>query len=532
MKTKNNSRSRLFLLVIFFCASLSASLVFAQYNTYLAPPRPEDVDFAITAVKNPRLSTQDKLEGVLIPFVIDNKASKEYGVEIHLICSDFKAEQVIFPVKPGKSAESIFHPLQESAIGRYEGMSDFTRGKKVELCSLNIAHIQQEDFSDLTGPADSDITNNSFTFKLTFANRIPAVSDVKRDMDNSSERVKKLKRPLSDEELKTYASLSQEKCLNVLISSEDRGWYYNGEPVDPEEKIRDVHIAGDRIGYVKMNSVIIDGEDVGSTNVSDDQNRFYEVRPQLKLNEKHFAFFRLMSLDRKRHMPTYHLIYDGEDFGEAAMFSYKLSGDYIIHETSFDRDVPIKLTKHKLFANGKKIADGGFGDYDGKNLAYVDTNGSNQVIYNGKKMGYGYGGEIVLKDGHFVFARGQTEQGVNPRIIYDGKDLGRGREPVIEKNHLAFIRAAAEIDPKSSDQHPRVIYDGKQFGYVGGFSWKISLAGDHIAYMRGLEEKEKPFEYAQDFAQINIDGVDYPGNFLSDGAYVEISEKHDRSQCM
>lgn len=115
--------------------------------------------------------------------------------------------------------------------------------------------------------------------------------------------------------------------------------------------------------------------------------------------------------------------------------------------------------------------------------------------------------------------------------MYDGKNLGRGRSPVIEKKHLAFIRARAEIDRRSKDQHPKVIYDRKELGYVGGFRWKISLAGDHIAYMRRLSDKESPFTHPTGFARINIDGKDYSGDFLDERVYVEIAEKVDRSTC-
>lgn len=485
----------------------------------------EFLDFALVSLKKPKRITQDNLEGLSLPFIIENDGEQEYGVEIKLICSDFKAETTLFPVKPGKSRQAVFHPFQSAAQGREEEMHNFVIGKKNEACSLNISQVQHPNFDDISEPADSDLSNNSFRFTLALKNRNPMVSEIRRDTDNISEQSKKLFAPLSDEELDAYRKLSEDQCLNVLIASEDRGFYYNGELIDadwirtdlgPKTKIQEAHIAGDRLGYVKLNTVIVDGEDVGVLN---DIGSFGGVGNEirLKLNEKHYAYPRLVAYDKTQYMPTYHLIYDGEDLGEAGTIFYKLNGDFIIYQ-KYGKVGGDKVHSW-LFANGKKIADGALGDFDGKNLAYVDTNGSGQVISHGKKMLYG--SDITLKDGHFAFTQSNNSQGANPKIYYDGKILGPGREPVVEKNHIAYL---------SEDIVRKIVYDGQVLGEIGG-RWKIDLAGDHIAYMRRLRGSEKLFEYSEDFARVNIDGKDYPGDFFSGNVYVEIEEKKDRSTC-
>lgn len=502
---------------------------------YVAPEEEADddsIDFAMSAVGQPQRAKQGALDGIRIPFTIHNNGTKTYQAEIQLICSDFEREESIL-ASPGTSNQFIFHPLQEASYARYEGMADFRAGKKTEQCSLAIANIHHPDFDDLDEPTDSDISNNGFLFTLGFNDQRPSLREVRAAALNTSQRVKQLRLPLSPQELEAYKTLAKEQCLHILLASDDRGFYYNGEPMDPEwegpggPKIRDAHIAGDRLGYAKDAAVILNGEDVGLTNTSGATGIGIGSDIQLKLNEKHFAYFQLVGYNASQRRSTYHLIYDGKDLGPASMFDARLNGDFVIYHTV--RGQYLKSAQYQLFVNGKKIANGAFGDYDGKNLAYVAASSHGHVVYNGKKKGYGT--DITLKDGHFAFTRGETVQGVNPRIIYDGKNLGRGRNPVIEKQHLAFFRARSEIDARSKDQHPRVIYDGKELGYVGGTRWQMSLTGDHLAYMRRLPEQENPFIHPVGFVRININGKDYPGDFLDQRVYIEIQEKKDQSVC-
>ncbi len=486
----------------------------------------EFIDYALVSVWKPKLTTKDGAEGFLLPFTVRNLAKQKYGVRIALICANIHVEDVFYDVPPYRvwsrePVKFLFHGFQDTVNGRGEEAAAFRAGKKTEQCSLQIVEVQQRSFSDPNGPADADLSNNAFRFTLTMRRGALALEHLEREALSVSERVKKLNLPLTQDELQTYTSLAAEQCVNVLISSSRRGTYYNGEPIEPSPS--QAHIAGDRIGYVRGNTVIVDGKEVGALN---DIN-FPVTRPgeNLKLNEKHFAYHRLVGLDADR-VPISHLIFDGKDLGPANLFLYRLNGDFVIYGRTDEQG---GKREEDLFANGKKIADGAFGDYDGKNIAYIDFNDTQQLIVNGKSIGFG--GDVTFRDGHTAFIKGKTENVVEPHVMYDGKDLGRGRAPVLEKNHIAFIRAPSEIDPRSKDEYPRVVYDRKEFGKIGGFGWKISLAGDHIAYLRRLDERENPFVYPEDFARVNIDGKDYPGDFLSSDVYVEIAEKADRRGC-
>jgi len=500
-------------------------------DTEYGPNIDAELDMAILALEQPKIGKRDQHEGFFLPFTINNGGTRKYQTTVNFICEDFQKEENIL-LGPGVSRQTIFFAFQDAESTSNNGMRDLRAGKKSQMCGLSIATVGHINFDDSDEPTDNDPTNNGARFILAMKKGVMVLSDARPDVDNQSELVKRLRQPLSAEEQAAYRALAQEQCLNILIASEDRGIYYNGEMIDPgvsepgpRSKISQAHIAGDRLAYVRDTSVIVDGENVGLTNANE---RYQTPRDaNIKINEKHYAYFRLMSYDRETFAPIPHLIYDGEDLGEADVIDYKLNGDYIIYQRRINRQI-IK-TGYQLFVNGKKVANGAYGDYDGKNLAYVDIFRSDQMMYNGKKQGYG--GEVSLKDGHFVFTWSKTSQGAESRVIYDGKNLGRGRDPIIEKKHLSYIRARAEIDPRSDDQHPKVIYDGKEYGYVGGMGWKVSLAGDHRAYLRKLERKEWPFVYSKDFVRINIDGKDYPGDFLSDFFYLEITEKTDRSGC-
>lgn len=342
-------------------------------------------------------------------------------------------------------------------------------------------------------------------------------------------------RQLTKKELEPYVRFSRGQCMNVLLASKERGYYLNGELVDNgfadpmgRPMIWDVHIGGDRVGYIDRNRVIVDGEDLGPF---DAVAKFVQesFRRELFVNEERSVFLRRVSYDAKKYMPTYHVILDGKDIGEAHSSHLKLNGKYAIYQRLINK--PPARTRAELYVNGKKVANGQWGDYDGKNLAYVEGmggRGSAQVIYNGKKVGYG--GEITLRDGHFSFKRGETPEGARPRIIYDGKDLGRGHKPFLEKDHIAFLRSANDRDPRSKDTQYKVIYDGKELDYIGGVGSGVSLAGDHVAYVRRVDDGTG-VENPTGTARINIDGKDFPVEFSSNDVYVEITEKVDRRGC-
>lgn len=214
--------------------------------------------------------------------------------------------------------------------------------------------------------------------------------------------------PLSDAELQTYKDATKEKCINILIASQQRGFYYNGEPIDLGEMVPDIfvneaRIAGDRLAYVMRrakdgrNYVIVDGEVIGPTSVIPDAHRAV-----LQLNKKHFAYIMKAEYIRKEFRPVLHLIYDGKDLGEViAAFDYKLNGDYIIYnKKTADNSWP-------LYVNGKKVANGSFANFDGKNFSYIPAGRKDaKLTLNGKKLGYG--GDLTLKDGHRAYVLGRT----------------------------------------------------------------------------------------------------------------------------
>lgn len=343
-------------------------------------------------------------------------------------------------------------------------------------------------------------------------------------------------KPLSDAELQTYKDAAKEKCLNILIASQQRGFYYNGEPIDLGEMVPDIfvneaRIAGDRLAYVMRrakdgrNYVIVDGEVIGPTSVIPDAHRVV-----LQLNKKHFAYIMKAEYIRKEFRSVLHLIFDGKDLGEViAPFDYKLNGDYIIYnKKTADNSWP-------LYVNGKKVANGSFGDFDGKNLGYFPMGvkeSDAKLTLNGKKLGYG--GDLTLKDGHRAYVLGRTVNAIDPKVYYDGRVVGPGTKPVIEKKHLAYLRARIEIDKKSTDIRSKVIYDGKEYGYIAGYGFDISLAGDHMAYVRLPDESRDLLDQPQPpdiTAYVNIDGQDFPGEFGWNNTYVQIAERVDRSMC-
>ncbi|MEK7532095.1 MAG: hypothetical protein AAB579_00610, partial [Patescibacteria group bacterium] len=111
------------------------------------------------------------------------------------------------------------------------------------------------------------------------------------------------------------------------------------------------------------------------------------------------------------------------------------------------------------------------------------------------------------------------------------KVVGPGRRPVIEKNHLAYMRSPMDVDKKSTDERWRLVYDGREQGIIGGYDYNVSLAGDHFAYVRLLDESAHPFRDKDALGGITIDGTDYPGTFAQGMVYVEITEKTDKSVC-
>lgn len=342
-------------------------------------------------------------------------------------------------------------------------------------------------------------------------------------------------KPLTDEELQVYKDTTKEKCINILIASEKHGYYYNGEPFEvsgigpPDIFYNEARIAGDRLAYVVRRKedlqyyVVVDDEVVGRTSLIPSRS---SMRIWLNLNEKHYAYIVQTDYKEKEYRSMLHLNFDGKDLGEVVVpFGFKLNGDYVIYNKKMADNV------WHLYVNGKKVANGAFGDFDGKNLGYqaVGKRESDaKLVLNGKKLGYG--SDLTLKDGHRAYILGRTVHVIDPKVYYDGKVVGPGREPVIEKNHLAYIRAKNEMDEKSTDMRPKVIYDGKEYGYIAGYGLEISMAGDHMAYVR------LPDEYADSSDEkapvyINIDGNDFPGVFDRNTTYVQIVEKVDRSMC-
>ena len=336
---------------------------------------------------------------------------------------------------------------------------------------------------------------------------------------------------LSDAELLEYKKASKEKCLNILIGSEERGFYYNGEPLDVGEKnpwglkAMQARVAGDRLAYIWRDRgrdyVVVDDVMVDTLSKVDSPNS----QPQLKLNQKHVAFIQLVAMSPRPFRSTFHLIFDGKDMGQIDLLDYKLNGDHVIYDVVEDRT----LTKSSVFIDGKKKVKGSNGDYDGKNFGYGEVGSNGKLIYNGKKLGYG--GDLTLKDGHRAYILGRTENAINPKVYYDGKVVGPGRRPVIEKNHLAYARSPMDVDKKSADERWRLVYDGREQGIIGGYDYNVSLAGDHFAYVRFLDQSAHPFKDKDAPGVITIDGTDYPGTFAQGMVYVEITEKTDKSVC-
>lgn len=348
-------------------------------------------------------------------------------------------------------------------------------------------------------------------------------------------------KPLSDAELQVYKDAAKEKCINILIASTKRGFYYNGELIDvglmaPDIFTNEARIAGDRLAYVMRNGrdgknyVIVDDEVVGPLSLV----RYAPSSPRawLQLNEKHYGYIVETDYIRKEYRSVLHLIYDGKDLGEVvAPFGFKLNGDYVIYHKK-EADTAL----YHLYINGKKSVEALFADFDGKNFGYIPVGkaeGDSKFTLDGKKLGYG--GSLVLKDGHRAYVLGRTPNVIDPKVYYDGKVIGPGNEPVIEKNHLAYLRSPADVNKKSTDIRSKVIYDGKEYGYIAGYGFDISLAGDHMAYVRLPDESRDLLDQPQPpdiTASINIDGKDFPGEFGWNDTYVQIAEKVDRSTCI
>ena len=74
-----------------------------------------------------------------------------------------------------------------------------------------------------------------------------------------------------------------------------------------------------------------------------------------------------------------------------------------------------------------------------------------RVIYDGRDLGQG--NDPILSGAHVVFVR---QVGDRPHVIYDGTDVGEGQAPAISGEHLAYeAMRAAEI---------HIIRDGKDLG--------------------------------------------------------------------
>lgn len=311
---------------------------------------------------------------------------------------------------------------------------------------------------------------------------------------------------ISQEDLAVYHSFSEEQCLNILVVS-DRGSFYNGLPLPANA--RNFHIAGDRLAYSLPSGVvahiIVDGEDYG------------EVSSDVVINENHFAFLKQIGTSpRPNSSPNappiliFHVIMDGADLGEAAdITSLHLNGDYVLYRRWF----PEKQKFH-VFVNGQDFGEGLALDYDGENFAVMRSD--NFVLYlNGKRIAElgesgGFRGSFSVKDGHFAYNRGSN---LNAHIIYDGQDVGRGVVPMVEVDHLAYHRFYLDRPGAS------LIYDRQDFGEMGGSENRLSLAGDHFAFMR----KE-----SSQVSRVNVDGIDQPGQFTGN-VYVEIAERPDCS---
>jgi len=132
----------------------------------------------------------------------------------------------------------------------------------------------------------------------------------------------------------------------------------------------------------------------------------------------------------------------------------------------------------------------------------IDAGNPLHVIYDGKDMGVFGGAEtpfLILNDGNIAFSR-RTNSSNNidyrQQFIYDGKELGEmvidiTRTPIeylyalpfISKNHFAYVGVSGDLLDFEGVESGRpyqtyIVYDGKNLG--AGFN--PIVAGDHLLY--------------------------------------------------
>lgn len=487
--------------ITLFTASIGASFVSAFE---------ERVDFAVMDVQNPRIITRDNRQGLLFPFLLKNNGVQKYRAVVSMKCLG-GAFLEIFSQKPGLKKQYLFLPFNDSEREQSH-LNALKNHKEPTLdleephpfrCSIEIFNMPDvPGYTNASDPADGDLSNNSVTFTLYWENEAYVTKNISRPKTSLAEKEKANYQPLAEEELELYKKLSKEKCLNILLSSQNRGTYYNGELLDHAS---DAHIAGDRLAYIEGDvsgkRVIVDGENFGL--VSEDSS--YQFPISLELNKKHFAFVK--GIDPKAG--KYKMVFDGKVLRPKIGYlpGMRLEGNFVFYQVS-------KGERRFGYANNKNIGENVVA-YDGKNI--VKRGPDLTLSYNGKPVGHSRR-KVALKDGHFGFIDLLAE---DEQLLYDGKRFGTAIAVFIEKDHMAYLSA-----DKNSADPAHFIYDGKNFGIHAGEN--PSLSGDHFAFIRDTREFDEEIGGPAKNV-VNIDGNDYPGSHFS---YVEISEKGNNSECL
>jgi len=205
------------------------------------------------------------------------------------------------------------------------------------------------------------------------------------------------------------------------------------------------------------------------------------------------------------------------------------------------------------------------------NYAFIkNINNETHIIFNGKDLGI-YGGDepfLIARDGHVAFSgptKGPRLPGAK-RFIYDGKDLGEMdvditrtpieylyEMPLISSGHYAFVAVAGSIldyygEKSGQPFRSYLVYDGKDLGD----GYNPIVAGDHLLYEKNINgvthyiydnkdigEKERveiatiahmlPWYHGETFKEVNgerhliYEGKDW-GEFKN-GSYV-VNESH------
>lgn len=221
-------------------------------------------------------------------------------------------------------------------------------------------------------------------------------------------------------------------------------------------------VAGNNVGFFRE----VNGETHVIYNKQDMGEGIYR---SLKLGGNSFAFLKPVNNDPQG---TIHIVYNGKDLRGAQQI-YSVSDKYVFYHDVYKK--PFKGYVQMYFKNMEELGQGQYITVDGDgNYLLTGIYVTSDFVYNGKNVGKAENATTKYVDsGNYVFVR--EVDGKN-HVIYNGKDIGEGDDPVIGGSNLAFIR---EINGKK-----HIIYNNEDMGE--GNNVDLSSSGERLLLKREI----------------------------------------------